>query len=183
MKKYFQKHEMLISLFIIIIYILTNSYALNNFGITSYKTTIINLILTSSIIIFIINNKLLDYYRLTCFPNPKKFLYFIPLILLVSVNLFNGFNINNTVSEIVFYILSMLLVGFLEEIIFRGFLFKMLERDSLKTAIIVTSLTFGIGHIINLCLTFSQTAKLFSTWLNILHSHQQRTSVPVFLHS
>ena len=44
----------------------------------------------------------------------------------------------------------MLLVGFLEEIIFRGFLFKMLERENIKTAIIITSLTFGIGHIINL---------------------------------
>ena len=41
-------------------------------------------------------------------------------------------------------------VGFLEEIIFRGFLFKMMKNDNLNRAIIVTSLTFGIGHIINL---------------------------------
>jgi membrane protease YdiL (CAAX protease family) len=44
----------------------------------------------------------------------------------------------------------MLLIGFLEEIIFRGFLFKMMEKDNLKIAILVTSLTFGFGHIINL---------------------------------
>jgi len=150
MKKYFEKHETLMSIFLIIIYLLLNSYSLNNFGIISYKTTIINLILTISIIVFIIKNKLLSYYRLTSFPNPKKFLYFIPLLLLISVNLFNGFNINNTVSEIIFYMLSMILVGFLEEIIFRGFLFKMMEKDNLKLAIIVTSITFGVGHIINL---------------------------------
>lgn len=150
MNKKIEKYEILISISLIIIYILSNSYALNNYGITSYKTTIINFILTSLIIIFIIKNKLLDYYRLTSFPKPQKFLYFIPLILLVSINLFNGFNINNTTKEIIFYIISMLLVGFIEEIIFRGFLFKMLERDNIKTAIIITTLTFGIGHIINL---------------------------------
>jgi len=41
-------------------------------------------------------------------------------------------------------------VGFLEEIIFRGFLFKMMAKDNIKSAIIVSSLTFGIGHIVNL---------------------------------
>ena len=121
-----------------------------NYVIYFYKTTIINLILTSIIIIFIIKNKLLSYYRLISFPNPKKYLYFIPLILLISVNLFNGFNINNTILEIIFYILSMICVGFLEEIIFRGFLFKILEKDNQKLAIIITSITFGVGHIINL---------------------------------
>ena len=44
----------------------------------------------------------------------------------------------------------MICVGFLEEIIFRGFLFKMMENDNVKKAIIVTSLTFGLGHIVNL---------------------------------
>ena len=44
----------------------------------------------------------------------------------------------------------MINVGFIEEIIFRGFLFKMMEKDNLKRAMIVSALTFGIGHIINL---------------------------------
>ena len=41
-------------------------------------------------------------------------------------------------------------VGFLEEVIFRGLLFRAMEKDNLKTAIIVSSLTFGLGHIVNL---------------------------------
>ena len=41
-------------------------------------------------------------------------------------------------------------VGFLEEVIFRGLLFRAMEKDGLKTAILVSSLTFGIGHIVNL---------------------------------
>ena len=44
----------------------------------------------------------------------------------------------------------MLNVGFLEEIIMRGFLFKMMEKDNVKRAIIVSSITFGMGHIVNL---------------------------------
>ena len=41
-------------------------------------------------------------------------------------------------------------VGFLEEIIFRGILYKSIEKDNKKLAIIITSITFGIGHIVNL---------------------------------
>ena len=44
----------------------------------------------------------------------------------------------------------MLCVGFIEELIFRGFLFKVLAKDNIKSAIIVSSVTFGIGHVINL---------------------------------
>ena len=52
--------------------------------------------------------------------------------------------------ETALYVLSMLCVGFLEELIFRGFLFKAMEKDGVKSAIIVSSVTFGIGHIVNL---------------------------------
>lgn len=90
------------------------------------------------------------YYGLTKVTNIKKYLYFIPLILIISVNLWNGININNTPKEILFYILNMINIGFIEEIIFRGFLFKMMSKDNIKIAIVVSTITFGIGHIINL---------------------------------
>ncbi|MBP5193006.1 MAG: CPBP family intramembrane metalloprotease, partial [Eubacterium sp.] len=41
-------------------------------------------------------------------------------------------------------------VGFLEEIIFRGFLFLGMAEKNIKSAILVSSVTFGIGHIVNL---------------------------------
>ena len=44
----------------------------------------------------------------------------------------------------------MINVGFIEEIIFRGFLFKMMAKDNVKRAVAVSAITFGIGHIINL---------------------------------
>lgn len=44
----------------------------------------------------------------------------------------------------------MLCVGFLEEVIFRGLLFKAIAKDNIKSAVVLSSVTFGIGHIINL---------------------------------
>ena len=80
----------------------------------------------------------------------KKLLYYLPLLLMVSCNLWFGVKLQYTVTESIYYVCSMLCVGFLEEMIFRGFLFKAMSKDNLKMAIIVSSVTFGIGHIINL---------------------------------
>ena len=44
----------------------------------------------------------------------------------------------------------MFCIGFLEEMIFRGFLFNAMVKDGVKSAIIVSSVTFGLGHIMNL---------------------------------
>jgi len=150
MKKIFEKHETLFCIVLIIVYILVNSYCIQNFGIEDYRSTIINTIFSVVLIIIMILLKRTSYYGLVKVTNLKKYLYFIPLILIVSVNLWNGININNSTSEIIFYILNMINVGFIEEIIFRGFLFKMMAKDNIKSAIIVSSITFGIGHIVNL---------------------------------
>ncbi len=150
MKNIFEKHETLFCILLIIAYILVNSYCIQNFGTDDYRSTIINTIFSVSLIILIRILKRTSYYGLTKVTNLKKYLYFIPLLLIVSVNLWNGININNSKSEIIFHILTMINIGFIEEIIFRGFLFKMMAKDNIKTAIIVSSVTFGIGHIINL---------------------------------
>ena len=150
MKNYFEKHETFISIFLIVIYVLLNSYCMQNYGLTDYRSTILNFIFSLIIILFIAKNKLWEYYGLNKLPQAKVFLYYVPLLAMVSVNLWNGINVKNTTSEIIFYMMSMVCVGFLEEIIFRGFLFKMMAKDNVNRAVIVSSLTFGIGHIVNL---------------------------------
>lgn len=52
--------------------------------------------------------------------------------------------------ETVCRIVCMLCVGFLEEVIFRGFLFVSIAKDNVTSAIIISSVTFGVGHLINL---------------------------------
>lgn len=150
MKKSLEKHELLITISSIAIYLVLNSICINNFGDKHFITAICNILLSLGIIIFIIKNKLVSYYKLNSFPKLKPFLYFIPLLLLMSVNLWSGININNSILEIICFMISMICVGFLEEIIFRGFLFQMMSKDNIRQTILVTSLTFGIGHILNL---------------------------------
>ena len=150
MKKVFENHETLFCMLLIVLYIVINSFCIQTFGLVDYKTVIINTIFSALLIILMIILKRISYYGLTKVIDMKKYGYFIPSILIVSVNLWNGININNSKDEIIFHILNMINIGFIEEIIFRGFLFKMMARDNVKSAIIVSSITFGIGHIINL---------------------------------
>lgn len=150
MRKIFEKNEILFSILLIVIYVLSNMFCVQNFGVTDYRSVVVNTIFSILFILLIIYLKRLSYYGLGKANNPRRFMYFIPLIFIVSVNLWSGININNSKSEIICHVLTMINVGFLEEIIFRGFLFKAMAKDSVKSAIIVTSLTFGIGHIVNL---------------------------------
>ena len=80
----------------------------------------------------------------------SRMLYYLPLCTLVSCNLWFGVKMNLSLTETLLYICSMMCVGFLEEVIFRGFLFRAMEKDGLRSAVIVSSVTFGIGHIVNL---------------------------------
>lgn len=150
MSKFYEKNETLCLVVLIASYVIMNSYCMQNFGFTSVYSFLINTIFSGILLTLIIIGKKTKYYGLTKVKNSKKYLYFVPLALIGTVSLWNGISIKNTPSEIIFHILTMVNVGFLEEIIFRGFLYKSMEKDNEKTAIIVSSLTFGIGHIVNL---------------------------------
>jgi membrane protease YdiL (CAAX protease family) len=80
----------------------------------------------------------------------KRAWFFIPLMLIGFASIYFGVTLKYSIPETLFYIISMLCVGFLEEIIFRGFLFVGMAQKNVKSAIVVSSVTFGIGHIVNL---------------------------------
>lgn len=150
MNKIFEKHEALFCMLFIVVYIVVNSVCVQNFGYTSNVSFIVNTILSVCLVGIVLSLKKSAYYGFTKVRNSKKYLYFIPLAVIISVNLWSGFNINHSASEIIFHILTMINIGFIEELIFRGFLFRMMAKNNVKSAIIVCALTFGIGHIVNL---------------------------------
>ena len=80
----------------------------------------------------------------------ERMLYYIPLALICTRNLWNGLNMDPKPAELCFHIILMVCVGFLEELIFRGFLFEAIAKDNLRSAVFISSITFGLGHIINL---------------------------------
>ena len=109
-------------------------------------------IIAAAILGFVKANHLEEECGLDGWPkDTRKHLYFIPMWILTTGNLWGGINFNYQGAGQIFAILSMLLVGFVEEMIFRGFLFRaMLRNGSIKTAVIISSVTFGMGHIVNL---------------------------------
>ena len=120
-------------------------------GIEKSVTFAIGIILSSILLLFLKKNGLFADYGL-CSPktSAKSMLYYIPIFVMLTANLWYGVTLNYGALETVLYILATLCVGFLEEVIFRGLLFEAMRKDSVKAAIIVSSVTFGIGHIINL---------------------------------
>ena len=120
-------------------------------GIDKSVTLAIGIVLSVILLLFLAKNGLLSDYGL-CAPktSAKSMLYYIPIIVMLTANLWYGVTLNYGALETVLYILAMLCVGFLEEVIFRGLLFEAMRKDNVKAAIIVSSVTFVIGHIINL---------------------------------
>ena len=166
MNKIFEKHETLFCMLLIIIYIAVNSVCVQNFGYTSSVSFVVNTVLSVCLVGLVLSLKKSHYYGFTKVRNLKKYLYFIPLAVIISVNLWSGFNTNNTASEIIFHILTMINIGFIEELIFRGFLFRMMEKSNVNSAIIVSAVTFGIGHIVNLL----NGAQLIPTLMQICYA-------------
>lgn len=154
MKKLYEKSELTFAIVWIVVYCVLQSLAnpLNErIGIEYSASAIFCILQTIILFAFIRKNKLQERYGLCKSPVPAhRFLYYVPLIILATVNLWNGIAVNYSLPATVCRIVCMLCVGFVEEVIFRGFLFKALEKDGIKSAIIVSSVTFGIGHLVNL---------------------------------
>jgi len=78
----------------------------------------------------------------------RSWMYYIPLVAVVMVIFSKGFR-PLSVSETIFFIFFTLLVGFLEETIYRGLIFHIMLQKSRLAAVLVSSLLFGITHILN----------------------------------
>ena len=93
-----------------------------------------------------------EYYGLSGWAkNSKAMLWFIPLWIISSINLWTGISPDYSMPGLLYASVMMACVGFAEELIFRGFLFKAILKDgNVKKAVIISSITFGIGHILNL---------------------------------
>lgn len=154
MKKLHDKNELTFSIVWIVIYCILQSLAnpLNEkIGIDFSASAIFCILQSIVLLIFIRKNDLLERYGL-CKPSvpARRFLYYVPLIILATGNLWYGIAVNRPLSDTVCRIIGMICVGFVEELIFRGFLFKAIAKDNVKSAVIISSVTFGIGHLINL---------------------------------
>ena len=154
MKKLYKKSRLAFSIIWIVAYCVLMSIGdslSDSAGISKAVTLPIALTLSATLFIFIKRNSLTKEYGLCkSKASARKMLFYLPLLTLMAANLFCRLTLNLSVTETILYILTMFCVGFLEEVIFRGLLFKSMDENGIKSAIIVSSITFGMGHIINL---------------------------------
>lgn len=154
MKAIYEKNELTFALVWIGIYCVLQSLAnpLNARVGVAYSASAAFCVLQAVLLFcFLKKNGLLEKYGL-CRPAApaRRFLYYLPLAVLATRNFWNGAAIHYPAADTACRLVCMLCVGFVEEIIFRGFLFRALARDNVRTAVAVSSVTFGLGHLLNL---------------------------------
>lgn len=154
MKKLYEKNELAFAIVWIVAYCVLQSLdnTLNKIiGIKYSASAAFSILQVIVLFSFIRKDNLQKRYGLCGSPvTACRFLYYVPLVILASGNLWNGVAVNYSVEETICRVMCMLCVGFLEEVIFRGLLFKAIAQDNIKSAVVTSSVTFGIGHIINL---------------------------------
>jgi len=129
---------------------------------------LVEIIFPITVIIFLKKKELLSYYGINSLKrlNYKNLLFCIPMIIIALVNLGFGIYINYSWQQILLISVSMLGVGFSEEILFRSFLIKALMNKNTKVAILLPSISFGIIHITN----FFGGADIVMTILQIIYA-------------
>ena len=135
MQNIYKKNELVFALIWIGVYVIGISIAdslSEQFGILKVVTVPVALVLSLFLYGWIRKNKLKQYYglRQVASVDYRKYLYFLPLLVLATANLWNG---------MVF-----------EHAFLDTFLFKALSRKNVRSALLISSVTFGMGHIVNL---------------------------------
>ena len=150
MKKLYDKSEITFAILSIVVYTVTMG-TLRNLGDDSPWMMLGLIVISAVMFVFVKKNDLMEKYGPSGWPgNSRAMLWFIPLWIVASCNLWGGVSVKYAFPGQIFAIVSMAFVGFAEELIFRGFLFKaMLKDGNVKSAVIVSSVTFGLGHILN----------------------------------
>lgn len=154
LEKLYKKSEVWFAVVFIIAYVVGNSFliqASESAGMEMLYTIPYNLVLLGIMFGFMGKNRLFGYYginRVKCEAN--RLLYYVPFIVIATVNIWFGVCFKMSLLATAVYFMAMIITGIVEEILFRGLLFKAMSKNNMRSTIIVTSITFGIGHIVNL---------------------------------
>jgi uncharacterized protein len=112
-----------------------------------------NLLLALVCFFYLIRTGIAQELGLTSKPTEKAsvMLYYLPLLALPCLNLLYGVNTSLGVADILFLLAMYTGVGFMEEIIFRGMMFKaLLQKWNRILVVAFISFTFAIGHLVSM---------------------------------
>ena len=152
MRKFYETKPVLFAILWIVVYVVLIAPLRGRFGDGSLQMLLGLVAISTGLLLFVRTAKLKGALGLDRWlRNGKKLLWLLPMWVLATGNLWGGLGLKYTGVNAIMATLSFLLIGFVEETIFRGFLFNGMRRTGrLPVAIIVSAVTFGMGHIVNL---------------------------------
>jgi len=77
-----------------------------------------------------------------------KLLLILPLFLIAIVPLFGGLESGLSLANILYIVIYMFIVAFVEEVLYRGIILNNLKQKSVNFAIVGSSVMFGVSHLI-----------------------------------
>ncbi len=174
MIKLYKNKAVLHSLVWLAIYLFINTITGNvasNLEVNNYLVSCIpNFILAVVCFIYFYKNKISNDIGLLCKPkeNAEGMLFYIPLFVLPLLPLLYGINTAIKPFDLLALFLMYIGVGFMEEIIFRGLMFKALTNQWNRVVVVAfISFTFAIGHIASM-VAIGQSG--FDTILQIINA-------------
>ncbi|QEE61174.1 CPBP family intramembrane metalloprotease [Salinibacterium sp. dk2585] len=133
------------------------------FGEPNSATAPLLLVFSIALVLYVIRNGWARRYGLRPIRRDqfRGTLLYLPLAVLVVLQFANGFRERLDLMTVLLIILLMIGVGIVEEVLFRGFLFRaILNEGSLARAVAISGVTFGIGHILNLARGYTGTEQI-----------------------
>ncbi|WP_166791699.1 CPBP family intramembrane glutamic endopeptidase [Cryobacterium frigoriphilum] len=95
--------------------------------------------------------------------------FYLPLLALTLLQYSKGINTELDAQAIALACTLMIGVGFIEELLFRGFLFQAIAtKKTVLRAIYICGITFGLGHLVNLMRGYSQADQLIQLTAAVL---------------
>lgn len=122
-------------------------------GAENAVTAMLLLALSVVAVVYLRTNRWLEHYGLRPMraADFTRTLYYLPLLVIGLLQFLKGPKEGLDMQSILLVVVLMLGVGFLEELIFRGFLYRALRtRHGVVAAVLISGVTFGVGHVVNL---------------------------------
>ena len=131
MKKLYDKNELWFALIWIFIYCGVSIPIRGKYGDDSIFMLLGLLLIAAGIFAFVKKYNLGEKYGWVKWQRKASdYWFYIPMLILMTGNLWRGFVLAYSGVSQVFAVLSMLLIGFIEEMLFRGFLFRILLKKT-----------------------------------------------------
>jgi membrane protease YdiL (CAAX protease family) len=129
------------------------SLFMGTFNMTAEIATIISNLISLLLTVFLIRNKKrAEYFGLCMLKIDGSMVFSLPLLIIPMVNLLYILLQKYPIEQNIFMLIFIsIYIGIMEELIFRGFLFRAVEEHlNAKWAVIVSSIVFGLYHLVNL---------------------------------